>query len=318
MNSRYFVSSVLLISSALVWPSGCNARQDQSEIPATIGEVQDATVRDLQESADAEKATQLESGQLEKMDLATQLRQEQEKFAKQSIDIPKSWKRMGKNHIWADKARKQVIVRGAICMNDGLLEMFACPRDTKEHEAIISVHAKASEIHAVLLAFGVKKGSPMIWHEEYFPVDGPVMNIEIWWTDKNGNLIKRRAQELIRNTDTGKAMSCDFVFGGSEELYDPYTKRNDYMADYGPMINVANQPDAMIDVSIESSAEAQGSLFEAFTENLPPVNTKAYIVISATGKRVEPKAGKHAAVKALEARMEESKADEPKAEENDK
>jgi len=59
------------------------------------------------------------------------------------------------------------------------------------------------------------------------------------------------------------------------------------MADFGPMINVANQPDAMIDVSIVSSAVAQGSLFEGFTENIPPVNTKVYVVLSASGKVVE-------------------------------
>ena len=168
--------------------------------------------------------------------------------------------------------------------------MFACPRQTKEHEAVVSVHAPASEVHATLLALGHEPGKPMVWTDKYYPASGPVMNVELWWDDKDGKRVKRRAQDMIRNTKTGKAMDCDFVFGGSEKVYDPYEKKDTYMADFGPMINVANQPDAMIDVSIISDDEAQGSLFEAFTENVPPVNTKVYIVISATGEVIKPQA----------------------------
>lgn len=289
------ISASLVLLSGFLLAAGCvDAKQDQTEIPATIGQVQEA---DPQDSVPPANKTglgeqQLESAKPGKQDLATLLRKENEEFEKQSIDIPSSWTRLGKNHIWADKDKKQVIVRGAICIDEGLLEMLACPRKTKEHEAIISVHAKAWEAHATLLALGINPGAPMIWREEYFPVSGPVMNIEIWWAGKDGQLVKRRAQDMIRNTDTGKAMQAEFVFGGSVQIFDPHEKVNDYMADFGPMINVANQPDAMIDISVQSSASEQGSLFEAFTENVPPVNTKVYIVLSASGKIAEPKDGK--------------------------
>ncbi|QEG23239.1 YdjY domain-containing protein [Mariniblastus fucicola] len=292
--------AILFIGLLLTSFVGCaDARQDRSEIPATIGEVQDADpdTQDPEEKPAAtvdsgSKSNKLESAKPPKQDLVTLMKKEEEEFEKQTIEIPGTWKRLGKNHIWVDPKNKRVIVRGAICLQEGLLEMFACPRQTKEHEAIISVHAKAQEAHASMLAIGIKPGKPMTWVEEYFPVDGPVIDIEIWWTDKDGKLVKRRAQDMIRNTDTGKAMASDFVFGGSKEIYDPHHKRNDYLADYGPMINVANQPDAMIDVSIQSSAEAQGSLFEAFTENVPPVNTKVYVVLSDSGKRIAAKKGK--------------------------
>lgn len=297
MNNRIAMNLILPLTIALVAVCGCaKGVQDEGEIPATIGQVEDAGEltqeidTNLQTQAAATEAPQAD--QAKQQDLITLLKKENEEFEKQTIDIPKTWKRLGKNHIWADQKNKQVIVRGAICLNVGLLEMFVCPRQTKEHEAIISAHAPASEVHATLLAMEVEPGHPMIWNEEYYPVSGPVMNIEIWWNDENGKLVKRRAQEMIRNTDTGKAMTCDFVYGGSESVFDPYEKTNNFMADYGPMINVANQPDAMIDVSIQSSAEAQGSLFEAFTENVPPVNTKVYIVLSPSGKVIKSKAPK--------------------------
>ena len=290
--TRRIAANVVLLTGFLLAEGCADARQDQAEIPATIGQVQETELQTETPETTTDQKDQLESAQPAKQDLATLLRKEKEEFEKQSIEIPESWTRLGKNHIWADKENKQVIVRGSICIEEGLLEMFACPRGTKEHEAIVSVHAKASEAHATLLALGVNCGSPMIWREDYFPVNGPVMNIEVWWAGENGELVKRRAQDMIRNTDTGKAMACDFVFGGSEQIFDPHEKVTDYMADFGPMINVANQPDAMIDVAIQSSADAQGSLFEAFTENVPPVNTKVYIVLSASGKVADPKVGK--------------------------
>lgn len=288
----------LLLIAVLFSCCGCEKPvQDEGEIPATIGRVQDAkgTLQPTASKAEllskpAESTTPLETQTPAKKDLATILKEEKVEFEKQTIEIPDSWVRMSKdNHIWADKKNKRVIVRGMTCLDHGLLEMFACPRDTKEHESIVSVHANAWEAHATLVALGINPGKPMLWWEEYYPVSGPVMNVEVWWTGKDGKMVKKRAQDLILNRDTGKPMECEFVFGGSEQLYDPYKKKNDYLADQGPMINVANQPDAMIDVSIASSDAAQGSLFEANTANLPPVNTKVYIVLSDSGKRIESK-----------------------------
>jgi len=263
--------SCLVLLFGLTLVGSADAKQDKGEIPATIGNAADA-VQDrgkphpVPAATQSASATTLESAP-QKQDLATLLRKEKEEFAKQTIDIPSSWKRMWKDsHIWADVEKKQVIVRGAICIDDGLLEMFACPRGTKEHESVISIHGN--------------------------PAHGTIMNIEVWWNDETGKLVKRRAQDMIRNTDTGKAMDCDFVFGGSDKRYDPYEEREIYFADDGPMINVANQPDAMIDVSIQSSQAAQGSLFETFTENVPAVNTKVYIVLSASDKKVDALEGK--------------------------
>ena len=295
MTGCTLIRSLFLFGLTLSIHCGCADAvqvEDNDEIPTTIGSLQDSTPSKTADVSPIEPKG-LESSQPAKQDLATLLRKEKEEFEKQTIEIPKTWARMSKeNHIWADKENKRVIVRGVICVQEGLLEMFACPRDTKEHEAVVSVHAEASEIHATLLALKINPGQPMIWREKYYPVNGPIMNIEVSWTDENGKLIKRRAQNMIRNTDTGKAMACDFVFGGSSQSYDPYEKRNKYFADDGPMINVANQPDAMIDVSIKSSEAERGSLFEAFTENVPPVNTKVYIAISASDRKIDAAEGK--------------------------
>ena len=63
--------------------------------------------------------------------------------------------------VWLDTKRKAVVVDGQVCLREGQLEMFACPKGTKEHESIISLNSKAEEVHAGLLAAGAKPGSPV-------------------------------------------------------------------------------------------------------------------------------------------------------------
>src|SRR5262245_40020006 len=63
------------------------------------------------------------------------------------------------NDIWLDTKRKAVVVDGQVCLREGLLEMFACPKGTKEHESVVSLNCQADEVHAGLLAAGAKPGS---------------------------------------------------------------------------------------------------------------------------------------------------------------
>ncbi len=217
--------------------------------------------------------------------IADQMKREAEAFEEQSITIPSSWKRLSEtNHIWADTKTKSVIVRGSICLREGLLEMFACPTETKDHESIVSTHALSSEAHAAFLAMGVNPGKPMVWVGKYIPVTGPILEIEVWWSEE-GKLQKRRAQEMIRNVDTDKPMQSEFVFGGSEIYQDRHSKENLYYGDSGEFINVTNSPYAMIDIAIASTDDAeQGLLYGTLTEKIPPMNTKVYVVMTPTGK----------------------------------
>jgi len=63
--------------------------------------------------------------------------------------------------LWIDPKQKLVIVDGQVCLREGVLEMFACPKGTKEHEAIVSVNCKAKFVHAALMAVGAQPGKPV-------------------------------------------------------------------------------------------------------------------------------------------------------------
>src|SRR4051812_14186275 len=80
---------------------------------------------------------------------------------------PQGLTRMTKDYdIWIDPKRKAVIVDGQICLREGQLEMFACPKGSKEHESVIAVNAKPQFVHAALLAVGAKSGTPVKFDPE--------------------------------------------------------------------------------------------------------------------------------------------------------
>lgn len=196
-----------------------------------------------------------------------------------TIDIPKTWKRFGDKHeIWIDFESRQVITGGNICMQAGQLEVFACPRHTKEHEAIVSVNALASEVHAGLLAIKSEPGEPVKWADEYQKATGPVIKIDVMWKTDDDQVVTRPAQDFVRNTKTGQTMSEDWVFGGSQEFHDKESGHTFYYGDSGEMVCLSNFSTATMDVPLQSSDANEGLLFEANPNNVPQVGTKVYLI----------------------------------------
>ncbi len=208
---------------------------------------------------------------------------------KQTIDIPTSWKRLGKKEeIWIDTTAKEVIIAGRVCLNQGPLEMFICPEHTKEHESIIAANATALQVHLALTALGADPGKPTSWDPEYRAAYGPSIKVTLMWQDKETQKTKTApANQWIRDLKTRKAMEHLWVFGGSQFWEDPETKEQIYYGDSGELICLSNFSTATIDLNVESSQSNEGLLFEAFTENIPAIGTKVYAIIK-PGKRIEP------------------------------
>jgi hypothetical protein len=53
-----------------------------------------------------------------------------------------------------------VDVDARVCLVEGMLELIACTKNTKEHESIVMVEAKPSHIHTALLLLRSKPGNP--------------------------------------------------------------------------------------------------------------------------------------------------------------
>ena len=184
------------------------------------------------------------------------------------------------DEVWVDAKKRQVMVDGYVSLREGYLEMFACIAGTKEHESIVAVKSKAKTIHAALLAIGAKQGTPVQWTPEFRPPTGTEIDVEVRWLDDKGQWKSARAQEWIRNTDTGKPMTQPWVFAGSGFWKDPESGNEYYMAEAGDLICVSNFTTATLDVPIESTQANEGLKFEANPDKVPALGTPVRIVLT--------------------------------------
>lgn len=182
--------------------------------------------------------------------------------------------------VWIDPTHKRIVVDGTVCLREGLLEMLACPRGTKEHEAILAADTKAYAVHAGLLAVGATAGKPVQYQPKYSPATGSQVEIELIWTDRDGKVHRDRAQDWIRDVRTGRSLEHPWVFGGSGFWQDELTGERVYLAESGDFVCVSNFPTAMLDLPVESSQSNEALLYEAFTERIPPLGTRVRMVLT--------------------------------------
>lgn len=181
--------------------------------------------------------------------------------------------------LWIDKTNQRVVMVGKVCLRQGQLEMFACPEGTKEHESVLSVPIEAANVHAALLAVGAEAGRPVQFQPRYQAAMGTQIDVALYWTDASGKRRSAWAQDWVQDANTGKALSQAWVFGGSGFWVDEQTGKRSYLANQGELICVSNFSSAMLDLPIESSDKAGQLLFTAYTEHIPPLDTKVTIVL---------------------------------------
>ena len=204
--------------------------------------------------------------------------------AAEQADRHPTLKRLSKTEeVWVDKERKEVVVGAKVVLDEGPIEVFACLENTKEHEAVIAARSTARLVHAALLAVGLDPGKPVSFDPEYRPAKGPVVRVRLRWRDAAGKVQEVRAQEWVRNAQTGKPLDSDWVFAGSAFWKDPQGGDEYYQADGGDLICVSNFPTATLDLPIQSSQSNAALLFEVFKGRVPPKGTTVDIILSAGG-----------------------------------
>jgi hypothetical protein len=181
--------------------------------------------------------------------------------------------------IWLDLKRKLVVVDGYVAVREGALEMFACPRGTKEHESVVAVQSPARYVHAALLATGARSGTPVRFEPEYAAATGTVIDVFVLYRDQQGDKQQVRAQEWVKNSKTGATLEHSWVFAGSGFWTDPSDGQRYYYADGGDFICVSNFPTATLDLPIPSSQANDSLLYVANTEKIPPRGTPVRLVL---------------------------------------
>jgi hypothetical protein len=230
---------------------------------------------------------------------------------------PKGAKRLAPEYdVWIDPKRKAVLVDGQISLREGMLEMFACTRNTKEHESIVSANTKAYIVHAALLSLGAETGRPVQFVPTYRPPSGSEIDVAVEWLDERGKPQTAKAQDWIMDINTKKPMTHPFVFAGSSFWTDEETGKKYYQAEGGDFICVSNFGTAMLDIPIESSQANSDLAFEAYTKRIPPLGAPVRLVL--TPKKAGAERGARSGERAADGKadVEASKSD-AKAEKGD-
>ena len=200
-------------------------------------------------------------------------------------------------NVWLDKGRNRVVMYGEIARREGPLEMFACLKGSKEHESVVSVYTQAFIVHAALQALGADPGKPVSFRPAYTPAEGPEVEVTVHWKDAQGKLKQARGQDWVREVKSKKALEHPWVFAGSGFWVNEKTGERHFLAEDGDFICVSNFPSALLDLPIASTDSANALLFEAFTERIPPQDTKLTVVLT---PKVDP-ASKKADAKSADA-----------------
>jgi hypothetical protein len=98
--------------------------------------------------------------------------------------------------------------------------------------------------------------------------------------DKDNKLVTVPARSWVKNMNTGKELDTDWVFAGSrlvDNPLDPGKKR--YLANDGDLICVSNFETALLDLPIKSPKDNADLVFVAFTERIPPLETKVVVIL---------------------------------------
>ena len=183
--------------------------------------------------------------------------------------------------VWIDtKRRKRVVMYADVVLREGPLELFACLKGTKEHEAVLACKTKAFVVHAALLAVGAEVGHAVTFRPEYHAATGTPIEVTVFWKDAQGKDQRAKAQDWIRNVKTDKALDQDWVFAGSGFYEDEASHEKHYLAEDGDLICVSNFPSATLDLPIESSQSNEALLFDCFTARIPPIGTRVTLVLT--------------------------------------
>ena len=148
--------------------------------------------------------------------------------------------------VLVDKARSRVLLKSKVCLRKGTLELLCCLKQTKEHEAILSLDSKAHFVHAALLAIGAEAGKPVEFDPVYKPATGQKIEVYLTWTDEMGKLHRCPAQEWVRsNTFRFYSTELDKLPPGvklSEQLDEMrFDAKNKQLLWYGPMSTAAKE-----------------------------------------------------------------------------
>jgi hypothetical protein len=167
---------------------------------------------------------------------------------------------------------------GRVCLQRGLIEVFACTPYGKVHEAVLVLDCRPEHLHAGLLLLGMKE-TPGQVHElgGQGALAGERASVLVSWTE-DGKVVERPAEELLLDSRTGESMPrTGWVFTGSRFLRVGGRERFAANAS-GQMITTFHDPDAILDNPLVEGGD--DTIYYANSKLLPRPGTPVLVRIA--------------------------------------
>lgn len=192
---------------------------------------------------------------------------------------------------------RRIEIRAWTCLEAGYLEQIACSPGTREHESLVVIRAKPSQIHAALLMAGFESGRPGQW--EFDPetqaltlTDPRGSEIDVWFAyEKDGERIVDSARRWIRDHhEKQRFPETPWIFGGS--LFRPNPEwmgpGEHYVADItGSIIGLVTFGDEVLGFKqvISDQAAVHEPEWMVHTDRVPPEGTEVTVILLPFGER---------------------------------
>ena len=188
------------------------------------------------------------------------------------------------NGVTINAQAKHLDIKATVCLRRGeFLEMFACTKDTREHESILVIDAMPSTIHLGLLLLGLEPGKPLFYDRNFdppklVPATGPKVDVFIVI---KVNEVEREipANRWVQDNKTKEMMTGNtWLFAGSQ--FAEYDGKQVYHADInGSAISLVNFGDDLLTKpnTLTDANDSHDKVWQPRTEAIPEVGTKVVL-----------------------------------------
>lgn len=175
---------------------------------------------------------------------------------------------------------KQVELEARVVLREGVLELFACTVQTREHESIVVVKARPLRIFEALGLIGLTPGAPIRFDEtseSFWPAYGDPVSIAVRYA-RGGEPVTEDISAWMVETAGGKTMAPRYwVFAGSRRF-----SEERFGADLeGTVICVVDFDTALLALPQSYSSSNEELWLAAKTDAIPPRGTDCTLLIQA-------------------------------------
>ena len=163
-----------------------------------------------------------------------------------------------------------------VTLREGLIELFACAPQMREHESIVRIEARPVFLWQALGLIGISPGHPVLYDEETgreVPAEGDPVEIDVCYT--SSERVRTVPIESWMERSDGKPIGrLPWVFAGSIELED-----DSIAADYeGTVVAVVNFGSALVALPELHSDRNEELWLRPATAAIPPIGTRCTLL----------------------------------------